>query len=100
MNISEQTKLWYEGKSIHNNDRMVNDKKLQGGECCPDFSCCVPELQAPLEVRQVFYNAYLKGDQATQDRLLMEFLGKMLAVKLSEEKVHIVGLESSRRELE
>lgn len=29
---------WYNGESLHNGK---NDSE---GECCPDFSCCVPEL--------------------------------------------------------
>ena len=30
-----QTKAWVEGRSVHN---IIDD------ECCPDFSCCRPEL--------------------------------------------------------
>lgn len=50
-------------------------------------------------MRKVFYNAYIKGDRKTQDRLLMEFLSKMLSVKLPDKKVHIAGLEENRREV-
>ena len=33
--VISQTTLWFNGKSLHNDI---------DGECCPDFSCCEPEL--------------------------------------------------------
>jgi len=91
--LDKQTKLWLRGKSVHN-------KKYD--ECCPDFSCCKPKLKAPKEVRQVFYNAYLKKDRKTQDRMLMEFLVKLIDSIEPKKKVydHIIGLGRSRREIE
>ena len=86
MTVDEQLKFWLSGKSIHNQDR---------DECCPDFSCCRPELQAPKEVREIFYMAYLKDNQDLINRLLMEFLGHLVAGK----NVHIVGLEAMRQEV-
>lgn len=38
MTPNEQLELWVRGKSVHNDER---------DECCPDFSCCSPELLAP-----------------------------------------------------
>ncbi len=90
MKPEEQALLWLKGKSVHNKER---------DECCPDFSCCRPELLAPLEVRQVFYNAELKGDERTKNRLLGEFLGRLLSSALPEKKVHIAGLDASRQEI-
>jgi len=83
----EQLNLWVEGQSIHNDEL---------GECCPDFSCCRPELLAPKEVREIFRHAYLKGNEETTMRLLMEFLAKSLVGQ----NVYIAGLEASRQELE
>jgi len=89
--LDEQTLNWLKGNPTHN---KIDD------ECCPDFSCCNTKLLAPPEVRQVFYNAYLKGDHKTQDRLLGEFLGKMIVDAVPEKKVYIAGLEESRQEIE
>lgn len=54
MTPEEQVDEWVKGNSIHNNDRTYNvvdkegnviaTKKMVGGECCPDFSCCEPSL--------------------------------------------------------
>ena len=38
----KQLILWVFGKSKHNH---VTD------ECCPDFSCCAPELKDPFKIR-------------------------------------------------
>ncbi len=89
--LNNQTLEWVKGNPIHN---KIDD------ECCPDFSCCSPHLLAPSEVRQTFYNAVLKDDFKTRDRLLMEFLSKMISADCSEKKVHIAGIEESRQEIE
>ena len=87
----EQLQQWVKGNPIHNKKR---------DECCPDFSCCSPGLLAPKEVRETFYNAYIKGNNKVTDRLLMEFLSKMIEKgKKPYYKIHIAGLEASRREL-
>lgn len=68
--IDEQLEKWVAGISIHNVDR---------NECTPDFSCCAgPLLLAPLEKRQLFYQAHKAGDRKTINSLLTEFLGAML----------------------
>jgi hypothetical protein len=85
----EQTRLWVEGTSVHNNER---------DECCPDFSCCRPELLAPLEVRKLFYKVELEGNTKVMDRLLGEFLSNLISVSGSGKKVHIVGLHNLREE--
>jgi hypothetical protein len=36
--LLRQVRLWREGISIHN---QIN------GECCPDFSCCYPDMLTP-----------------------------------------------------
>jgi len=83
MNKIEQLNLWVEGQSTH-------DDKL--GECCPDFSCCRPELLAPKEVRELFCKAYSEDNEDLMHRLLMEFLSHALEGK----KAYIAGLESMR----
>jgi hypothetical protein len=87
MESDEQLNLWLEGIPKHNTTR---------GECCPDFSCCRPELLAPREVREIFVAAQRSGNDRVTDRLLMEFLCRALADK----NVYIAGLEASRQEVE
>ena len=80
MTPDEQLEQWVKGNSIHNDAR---------DECCPDFSCCKPELLAPKEVRQKFQ----KADKQTRMGMLSHFLSACVA-KATEEsgiKVHIAG---------
>tara|TARA_Y100000310_G_scaffold82841_1_gene79433 strand:+ start:362 stop:616 length:255 start_codon:yes stop_codon:yes gene_type:complete len=77
MTPTEQLDLWVRGISTHNNDR---------GECCPDFSCCKPELLAPVEVRETFANA----SEPTRHGMLGSFLGKAIAL-LTDQSTYIAG---------
>ncbi len=70
----EQLKLWVEGKSVHNATR---------DECCPDFSCCRPELLADKETRLMF----LSGSEEIRHSMLIGFLGECLSGK----SVYIAG---------
>jgi len=81
MTIEWQLELWLAGNSVHN---KVRD------ECCPDFSCCNPELLAPQDVRAKFCKAYLEKDDTTTHGFLMHFLGAMIAAN-SDEPVYIAG---------
>lgn len=69
MTSEEQLQKWVEGKSIHNE----NGNK-QGGECCPDFSCCKPGLKWPKEKRELFANS----DEKTQSGMLMGALRALM----------------------
>ena len=87
--LDKQILEWVKGNPIHN--------KVDG-ECCPDFSCCNKSLLAPLEVRQIFYNAFLKDDHETISRLLGEFLTRLMT-SMPDKRTHITGLEVMRQEL-
>lgn len=71
---------WVKGNSLHDHER---------GECCPDFSCCQPDLQVPKKVREAF--------KAANDEQRMEFLMGFLAAALqkatkkSDKKVYLAG---------
>ncbi len=69
---------WLDGKSEHNH---VDD------ECCPDFSCCRPELLAPEHERKAFLASNEKG----RIEFLMGFLGRAMATYEQETKIHIAG---------
>lgn len=97
MTTDEQLKLWVEGKSVHNDDKwiefvdgdgnVVERRKMDGGECCPDFSCCKPELQAPREVREAFAAA----SPRERDKFLMSFLTAAIELAGHADKVYIAG---------
>lgn len=63
----EQLEKWVEGISIHNETT---------NECCPDFSCCQPELLVDQSVREAFRDAVLTGDEKTKMQMLAMFLGQ------------------------
>ena len=82
MTSEEQLDKWVEGEPIHNKDR---------DECCPDFSCCRPELLADKKIRTAFKN----GTEESRNELLGFFLGQGIATYVPKKKVHIAGLKPS-----
>lgn len=72
---AEQLAQWVAGKPIH------------GRECCPDFSCCDPQLLQPERVRL----AYAFGSQQVRDQMCAQFLIAM--VKRSGLVVRVIGPE-------
>ena len=77
MNNKEQLILWVAGDS-----RCPNDN----GECCPDFSCCVPEVQAEKKVRERFFS----GTDKDRSAMLGMFLGAALGTLAPDKQVHVV----------
>lgn len=73
MSPNEQLIAWVAGEPIHN---VARD------ECCPDFSCCRPELLWPEEQRQLF---------ADRPELRDDMLMMALGAALSGAQVHIAG---------
>ena len=67
---AEQLERWVAGESVH---RL--DHNLFGGECCPDFSCCKPELLAEETVRKAF--------AAAPQKERMSYLGHFLGTAIS-----------------
>lgn len=76
----KQLALWVEGKSIH----------VPNGQCCPDFSCCIPQLKAPKEERELFQELYLAKKHNEYEKMLMMFLGRALPI-ITDKKVYIAG---------
>ena len=86
MTSDEQLARWLRGEYVHNDTR---------DECCPDFSCCKPELLAPQEEREAFVTLSDKD----REHLLFTFLGRAIELAGSK-KVHLAGdpliLDSAR----
>ena len=78
MTSDDQLALWLRGESVHNADR---------GECCPDFSCCKPELLAPKDEREAFVKLGEKGRMG----LLGAFLGRAIELAGKGEKIYVIG---------
>lgn len=79
MTSDEQIIEWVKGNSLCPND---------SGECCPDFSCCQPELLADEVTRIAFSN----GTKETRNSLLGGFLGFAMEKAAKGKKVYIAGI--------
>lgn len=77
----EQLDEWIKGSSLHSDHRGL------GEECCPDFSCCKPQLLQPIEVRLAFKRA----DSAQREKLCMVFLGGMITNAAPDVSVYITN---------
>lgn len=80
MSYDEQVERWVNGESVHKSDT---------DECCPDFSCCQPQLLAEKKIRVLFQGS----DKEVRNGLLMGFLGACILSVLEgeSEKVYIAG---------
>lgn len=95
--IEETTKEWLEGQGVgglmftqqHPDALGVCKVNVFGHECCPDFSCCKPELLWPKDVRQSFYDAWKSGANVG------DFLSQAMSSLLDTETtpVHVAGLD-------
>ena len=67
---ARQLNRWLRGQSFH----------LEFPDLCtPDFSCCRPDLLAPVEERELYVQAHNAGDAKTLTRLECMFLGRLIA---------------------
>lgn len=62
--IDDQLRRWIDGESVHLGDK-------ESGTCCPDFSCCQPELLADPVIRR----AFVLADDVARRGFLGGFLG-------------------------
>ena len=84
MTHDEQLEAWLKGNPQHNEDL---------DQCCPDFSCCVPDLLVDYETRKAFAEA----DEELQMSMLGLFLGKAFAATGMLDKVHLVGFDAPEK---
>jgi hypothetical protein len=76
--IAEQLAAWVAGKPVHN---VIRD------ECCPDFSCCRPDLLWPEQQRKLFAS---RPDLQEQ----MLFMSLSAALELAGIDVYIAGQQT------
>ena len=68
-----QLLLWVRGRSVHD---WAQDR------CVPDYSCCRPELAAPLEEREHYAALLAAGDLWPAVRLRLLFLKRAVASRV------------------
>ena len=83
--VNHQVKWWAAGIPTHN---------PIGDECCPDFSCCQPQLLMGEAGRVAFLKAHESGDDETRHNMLMMCLGGLL----SDKNVYIAGEDPEAKE--
>jgi hypothetical protein len=71
----DQLNHWCNGESIHNE---IDD------ECCPDFSCCNPEINTAQELKEAFRTATINEHQEVIMYMLGSFLGNMIIQKTNQ----------------
>lgn len=77
MTNAEQLDLWVAGKLAGTGKAGHVFKKIgkhEIEECCPDFSCCQPELLASEWLRKEF-----KDNEKGREKMLFGFLGQMIS---------------------
>lgn len=84
-----QLREWVEGRPWHNPWSPANQipsyTDKAEGECCPDFSCCCPDMIWPRKKREAFAGA---SGEARYGMLI----GALVAVTAGE-NVHVAGSE-------
>lgn len=95
MTDEQQLILWMQGRLVGKKEkahvvRYIAGKKIE--ECCPDFSCCSPELLAPYRLRKEFFNY-----PESRHKMLMGFLGQLLA-NMPKQKKSKIYLTDGRHE--
>lgn len=78
-----QLEQWVKGNPLHN---------PIGDECCPDFSCCNPELLIPEEVLQKFKQAHETCDDETKMQILGIAISGLAAINNA--TVYVSGINS------
>ena len=82
MTPMRQLERWVKGESVHNSTT---------DECCPDFSCCSPNLLWPKEKRVAFAEASVEEDDEKTFEMLMGGLGNLLEQEGLDKDVRIAG---------
>lgn len=80
--VQKQLDLWLKGEPWHNS---ITD------ECCPDFSCCRPELLASEDERKKFCEAIEQDNNELKMGMLGMFLSTAISTYKPKTKVHITG---------
>ena len=87
MTNQEQLRLWLTGKSVHNEET---------NECCPDFSCCIPSLEASQEDKLTFCNAWVNERYDITSGMMLIFLSSMVIARgMDQQGIYVGGFGSA-----
>lgn len=93
---------WVKGNSVHNNispisgvvdsdNNIVGYFQCEGGECCPDFSCCSGDGW-PIDKRKKFVELHRMGNEEACHAMLFGSLSALVnEIPLETDKVYIAG---------
>lgn len=82
MTREKQLRSWLKGKPRHN---------METNECCPDFSCCIPECEATQEEKLTFCDAWVDKRYDIIDGMMMLFMSKMIIARDMDKEIYISG---------
>jgi hypothetical protein len=80
MSAEKQLEHWVKGWSVHNK---------RTDECCPDFSCCRPELKWPRAQRVKFAEAFINEDFETTRALLADAFYELIEQEYPDADVYL-----------
>jgi hypothetical protein len=89
--LEYQLEEWVAGRPWHN----PYTKFGTGGECCPDFSCCKPDLLWDVALREEFAEATRNGQDEKVHAMLMQSLGALLEHEGKRDEVFVVGMDDA-----
>jgi hypothetical protein len=72
MKREKQLEMWLDGAAMHN---------IELDECCPDFSCCRPELLASEDERKNFVRFYKSNNQEGVMEMLAIFFERLVLLE-------------------
>ena len=89
-----QLNEWVAGRPWHN-PFDPSGSTAHGGECCPDFSCCHPELLAPTNQRE----AFARATDIERSHMLGMFLVGLVQEKAGDTPVIVIdGTDDGKRQ--
>jgi hypothetical protein len=77
----KQLELWVGGQSVHNS---------RTGSCCPDFSCCRPEFEWPVEDKKRFAEAYVDENQELYMMMQAKAIERLIREDYPEMEIDVI----------
>ena len=70
--------MWKDAREMAQFRDWVDGNSRHDEHHCPDFSCCSPEMRQPREVREAYWDAYVKDDKRTCCVMMMGWMQRDL----------------------
>lgn len=82
MTTERQLELWVEGQNIHNS---------KTDDCCPDFSCCQPDMEWEVENKILFAEAYVNQDLELVKKLMVKSIEALARAEYPDMEIDVVA---------